>query len=96
MGGDHDHRSRCQPRGQFETALAAQVDVDQRHIGVQLRDPQMSVGDVPGRAHDGQALAFQQVTGSEQELPIVVDEQAAQIHPTRVPVAARRRIPASR
>jgi len=92
---DHDHRGRAETLGQVEAALTAQVDVDQRHIGHEVGGLPDGVGDAHGHAHDGQPLALEQVTSGGEELGVVVDEQAAQGHASRVAGLRPVRIPAN-
>src|SRR5256885_1984938 len=85
--GDQDHRSACPVRvalkapGDLEAALSAQIDVDQRDVRPQLVDLPHRLGAGRGHPDHRDALAFQQATGSVQEVLAVIDDQAAEHDP---------------
>ncbi len=102
MGGDQDYR---RPRltdptvklpHEIQAALAAEVDVDQRDVWMELLDASQRLGTARRHAYDRDPLKFQEASRSVQELRAVVDDQTAQRHGSRVPGAATQRIIASR
>ncbi len=75
--------------GNLEATLTAEIDVDQRDVRPQLLDPPQRLG--AGRRHpdNHDPLTFQQATGGVQEMPAIVDDQAAHDPRMAGPVAGR-------
>jgi hypothetical protein len=102
MGRDEDHPwliGADQPGelpSHLKAGLLAQVDVDQYDVWMQL--PAGAVCRRPGRcrAYDRDPGVLQQVAGGAQEVPIVVDDQAAHGHGPSVYHGAAHAIAASR
>jgi DNA-binding NarL/FixJ family response regulator len=100
VGGDHDHGSWLPVRvvlespGNLEATLTAEIDVDQRDIRSQLFHLPYRLGAGRGHANHRDALAVQQATGSVQEVPAIVDNQAAQ-HEIRMAGSTAGGIPAT-
>ena len=102
MGRDQNNPRRgstgvaAQPPGDRETALVAQIDVDQHHVRPGLIEPPLRLHATGRNGDNRQALALQQVSGRVYEGAAVVNDQASQNHLSSVPNSAALRIPASR
>ena len=86
MGRDEDDPSgtRAQvvdelPR-HVESAVFAEIDVEQRHVGVEVGRASQRLGPRRGDADDTDALVLQQGAGGVEKARVVVDDQAAQYH----------------
>jgi hypothetical protein len=65
-----------QPSGHLESALPAEVDVEQHHVGPELVCPAQRLLAGRGHAHDRDPLPLQQPAGRSGEHRVVVDDQA--------------------
>jgi hypothetical protein len=59
---------------EFEAALPAEVDVDQRHVGPQFLEALQCFGASGRHAYDRAALALQQATRSVDEIGAVIND----------------------
>jgi DNA-binding NarL/FixJ family response regulator len=91
VGGDHDDldrpgraRRRHQLAGHVESALRAQLHVDQGHLGPGLTGLVHRLGRGRGHPDDGETPGFQDLAGDLEEARVVVDEQAAYGHAPRL------------
>ncbi len=91
VGGDENHPRvfrACQPgklTSHLEAGLLAKVNVQQDDIRLQLAVCTLRLRSGRGDTHDGDSLGRQQVTGSTQEVIVVVDDQAAPWHAPSMP-----------
>src|SRR6266511_1094799 len=96
VGGEQDHRRWRRPcrllesPGELEAALAGQVDVDQRDVRSEPFDLLQRLDDAGGDPDDGDPLALEVAAGGLQEAGAVVNEEAAQLHATRITAPAAR------
>ena len=74
-------RVELESPGNLEATLAAQVDVDQCEVRPQIVDLPHRLGTGRGHSDHRDALAFQQATGSVQEVLAIVDDQATEHEP---------------
>ena len=84
-----------QPR-RLETGLPAKPDVDEDDIRPQRLDTLNRLGGVTGHPGYGHPVAVQQGTGDVEEVGIVIDYHAPELHWTSLPVAHAVRIAASK
>jgi hypothetical protein len=83
VGRDQDDGRPCrvslrQLARQVESALEAEDDVDEHHLGPQLPRPAHRVGRVQRHAHHRHSLTLEEHAGSVQEGRVVVDDEAAE------------------
>src|ERR1700748_1823736 len=84
-----------QPR-RLETGLLAKPDVDEDDIRPQRLDTLNRFGGVTGHPGYGHPVAVQQGTGDVEEVGIVIDYHAPDLHWTSLPLAHAVRIAASK
>jgi hypothetical protein len=94
VGGDQDQAQggraglAVQPPGELQAALAAEVDVQQGHIRLELLGALERIGAVGRHADDADALPLQEAAGGVQEPGAVVDDEAAHHAPQDAAPAA--------
>jgi hypothetical protein len=70
--------------GEIETALGAEVDVDESDLRPQLLNSPDCLSARGRESDDGDSLTFEQVARSFREARLVVDDEAAQGHAPRI------------
>src|SRR2546430_16695370 len=85
-----------QPLRELETALVAEVDVDERHVRTELRHESNRLGAVGRNPDDVQPFTSEQLSGALEEEGVVVDYDAPHRHPLRIHNRVPVRIPATR